>query len=75
MGGGTIARSAAMKPVIDLPPRPQASEGLVASLDGPSKTITVEPLQTPVPAPRRVEPEPAREPAPREPERPREPAH
>jgi hypothetical protein len=36
----------------------------LASLDGPSKTITVEPLQTPVPAPPpRIKPEPEREPA------------
>ncbi|MEA2394917.1 MAG: hypothetical protein QOJ82_2808 [Solirubrobacteraceae bacterium] len=35
----------------------------LASLDGPSRTITVEPVQTPVPArPPRVAPEPAREP-------------
>jgi hypothetical protein len=48
---------------------------LVASLDGPSKTITVEPVQMPVPAPPpSVEPSPEREPPPREPERPREPA-
>jgi len=55
----------------------QRSSGhLVGSLDGPSRTIRVEPVETPVPAPPpRVEPEPAREPSPpREPERPREPA-
>jgi hypothetical protein len=51
------------------------SDRLVASLDGPSKTITVEPVQTPMPAPPpSVEPAPQREPSPREPERPREPA-
>jgi hypothetical protein len=38
----------------------------LGSLDGPSRTITVEPVETPMPAPR-VDPEP-------EPERPREPA-
>ncbi|MGO9957928.1 MAG: hypothetical protein ACLP50_18490 [Solirubrobacteraceae bacterium] len=63
-----------MKNAIGFPLPAAAPKGLVGSLDGPSKTIRVEPLQTPVPAPRRVEPEPVREPAPREPERPREPA-
>jgi hypothetical protein len=34
------------------------------SLDGPSRTITVEPLETPVPAPPpEVHPEPKREPS------------
>ena len=34
------------------------------SLDGPSRTITVEPLETPVPAPPpEVHPEPEREPS------------
>jgi hypothetical protein len=52
-----------------------SADRLVASLDGPSRTITVEPVQLPVPAaPQRLEPEPEREPPPREPERPREPA-
>jgi hypothetical protein len=52
-----------------------ASAGLLkGSLDGPSKTITVEPIQVPAPAPaRRIEePDPERE-RPRGPEHPREP--
>jgi hypothetical protein len=50
---------------------------LKGSLDGPSKTITVEPIQLPAPVPpRRIEPpNPAHSPdRPGEPERPREPA-
>ena len=39
-------------------------DALRGSLDGPSRTITVEPLETPVPAPPpEVHPEPEREPA------------
>jgi hypothetical protein len=34
----------------------------LGSLDGPSRTITVEPVETPVTAPPPREPEPAREP-------------
>jgi hypothetical protein len=45
--------------------RPLSPRRPRASLDGPSKTITVEPLETPVPAPPpRIEPEPERDPAP-----------
>jgi hypothetical protein len=46
-----------------------------SSLDGPSKTITVEPIQVPV-TPQRVDPPDPARPAerPGEPERPREPA-
>jgi hypothetical protein len=53
------------------PPSGSAASPLVASLDGPSRTITVEPIRVPVPAqPPTTEPEPAREPErPREPER------
>ncbi len=44
-------------------PKPRHT-GLRGSLDGPSRTITVEPVETPVPAPPpEVHPEPAREPA------------
>jgi hypothetical protein len=52
-------------------PSGSASSELVASLDGPSRTITVEPVRVPVPAqPPSTEPEPQREPErPREPER------
>jgi hypothetical protein len=48
----------------------------LGSLDGPSRTITVEPVEMPVPAPApRVDPEPIRKPdRPREPTPPREPA-
>jgi hypothetical protein len=55
------------------PSRPTIPLG---SLDGPSRTIRVEPVETPVPAqPPRVVPEPAREPERRPaPERPAEPA-
>jgi hypothetical protein len=42
-------------------PREQRPRG---SLDGPSRTITVEPVETPTPAPPpEVRPEPSREPA------------
>lgn len=64
-----------MKPSRPAPSDLRFADRLVASLDGPSKTITVEPVQLPVPAPPpSVEPSPEREPPPREPERPREPA-
>jgi hypothetical protein len=48
----------------------------LGSLDGPSRTIRVEPVETPVPAPPpRIAPEPAREPErPPARERPAEPA-
>jgi hypothetical protein len=48
---------------------PPEERSLSASLDGPSKTIVVEPVSEPVPAPpAKVEPEPARQPAePRQP--------
>jgi hypothetical protein len=50
---------------------PLEERTLSASLDGPSKTIIVEPVSKPVPAPpAKVEPEPARQPAePRQPAR------
>jgi hypothetical protein len=50
---------------------PLEERTLSASLDGPSKTIVVEPVRQPVPAPpAKVEPEPARQPAePRQPAR------
>jgi hypothetical protein len=54
------------------------ADRLKDTLDGPSKTITVEPIQLPAPVPpRRIEsPDPARRPErPGKPERPREPAH
>ena len=55
--------------------RPEASVRLVGSLDGPSKTITVEPVVVPVtapsppavtpePPPERSKPAPERQPAP-----------
>jgi hypothetical protein len=48
-------------------PRPVRSR-LTGSLDGPSRTITVEPVETPMPAPpSEIRPE-------REPERPSEPS-
>jgi hypothetical protein len=52
-------------------PRPARSR-LTGSLDGPSRTITVEPVETPMPAPPpEVHPEPARKPdRPPEPSRP-----
>jgi len=56
---------------------PGTASRLKGSLDGPSKTIIVEPVQLPAPPPpRRVDsPGPARRPdRPREPEPPREPA-
>jgi hypothetical protein len=54
---------------------PASAGPLKGSLDGPSKTITVEPIQMPIPAPpRRVDaPDPERE-RQREPEQPSEPA-
>jgi hypothetical protein len=65
----------AMKPARTSESFAPSSGLLFASLDGPSRTIRVEPIETPVPAqPPRVEPEPVREPPSREPERPREPA-
>ncbi len=64
-----------MKPLRVSEARPPSDDRLVASLDGPSRTIRVEPVVMPLPAPpQRAEPEPAREPPRREPERPREPA-
>jgi hypothetical protein len=50
---------------------PPPERSLSASLDGPSKTIVVEPVRKTVPAPpAKVEPEPARQPAePRQPTR------
>jgi hypothetical protein len=63
-----------MKPLLPSESGPPSADRPVASLDGPSRTIRVEPIETPVPAlPRRVEPEPVRDPPPRAPERPREP--
>jgi hypothetical protein len=55
-------------------PPPEGDPPLRATLDGPSRTITVEPVETPAPAPPpSVEPERRVEPA--EPaERPRQPA-
>jgi hypothetical protein len=51
-------------------PRPSRDARPRGSLDGPSRTITVEPVETPMPAPPpEVHPEPAREP-----ERPSKPA-
>jgi hypothetical protein len=56
-------------------PRPARSR-LTGSLDGPSRTITVEPVEAPMPAPPpEVHPEPAREPdRPSKPSRPPVPA-
>ena len=56
-------------------PRPARSR-LTGSLDGPSRTITVEPVEAPMPAPPpEVHPEPAREPdRPSKPSRPPAPA-
>jgi hypothetical protein len=52
-------------------PRPTRS-GLTGSLDGPSRTITVEPVETPTPAPPpEIRPEPER--TPDAPSRPAEP--
>jgi hypothetical protein len=69
---GTMDRRGHMKVT---PPSGTAPSRLVASLDGPSRTITVEPVRVPVPAPPpSTEPEPAREPErPPEPERQPEP--
>ncbi|HKE78001.1 MAG TPA: hypothetical protein VKB54_01795 [Solirubrobacteraceae bacterium] len=45
-------------------PREPREQRLRGSLDGPSRTITVEPVETPTPAPPpEVRPEPSREPA------------
>jgi len=65
-----------MRPSPDSSFDPPECDRPLASLDGPSRTIRVEPLETPVPAPPpRVDPAPVRDPPPtREPERPREPA-
>jgi hypothetical protein len=53
-----------------------SADRLVATLDGPSKTITVEPIQIPVTSPPpSIDPEPLPEPPPRAPERRREPAN
>lgn len=47
---------------------PPSGQAPSASLDGPSRTITVEPVQVPVPTqPPSTDPEPAREPEPRQP--------
>jgi len=58
--------------------QPPADPGLSASLDGPSRTITVEPVQQPAPAPPPpVVPEPKPKPQPQRtlrPERRRQPA-
>jgi hypothetical protein len=55
---------------------PRPTRRLRGSLDGPSRTITVEPVETPMPAPApEVHPEPAREPdRPSKPSRPPAPA-
>jgi hypothetical protein len=55
---------------------PRPTRRLRGSLDGPSRTITVEPVETPMPAPPpEVHPEPAREPdRPSKPSRPPAPA-
>jgi hypothetical protein len=53
-------------------PRPPADQPLTGCLDGPSRTVIVEPVQAPVPTPAPNHPAPAREPAPT-PERPKEP--
>jgi hypothetical protein len=72
--GGTIRCGMTMKPSGPSESHPPSADRLVGSLDGPSRTIRVEPIETPVPAPQpSVDPEPVREPS-REPERPREPA-
>jgi hypothetical protein len=64
-----------MQPTSAIESRSRSADRLLGSLDGPSKTIIVEPVQLPVPAqPQRDEPEPSREQPPRAPERPREPA-
>jgi hypothetical protein len=55
---------------------PRPNRPLRGSLDGPSRTITVEPVEAPMPAPPpEVHPEPAREPdRPSKPSRPPAPA-
>ena len=55
---------------------PGSNRHLRGSLDGPSRTITVEPVEAPMPAPPpEVHPEPAREPdRPSKPSRPPAPA-
>jgi hypothetical protein len=55
---------------------PGSNRPLRGSLDGPSRTITVEPVEAPMPAPPpEVHPEPAREPdRPSKPSRPPAPA-
>jgi hypothetical protein len=64
-----------MKPHRRFEPGTRSADQLVSSLDGPSRTITVEPIVLPVPVPApRIEPDPKREPAKREPDRPPEPA-
>jgi hypothetical protein len=50
-----------------------ARSGLSGSLDGPSRTITVEPVETPTPAPP-PEIRPEREPEPERPSKPSRPA-
>ncbi|HTU96776.1 MAG TPA: hypothetical protein VMF14_13105 [Solirubrobacteraceae bacterium] len=58
-------------------PGQRGHDRLRGSLDGPSKTITVEPIQLPAPSPpQRIDsPDPPRRPErPREPAAPREPA-
>jgi hypothetical protein len=56
---------------------PPPATAMSGTLDGPSRTIEVEPVDVPVPAsPPQVDPGPARQPdGPSTPERPREPAH
>jgi hypothetical protein len=54
------------------PPRRSRSH-LTGSLDGPSRTITVEPVETPAPAPP-PEVRPEREPEPERPSKPSRPA-
>lgn len=59
-----------MKPRRPFEPPLRFADRPVSSLDGPSRTIIVEPVVLPVQAPSpRTEPEPKREPAKREPER------
>jgi hypothetical protein len=55
-------------------PRPRPDRPLRNSLDGPSRTITVEPVQVPVTAPPpEVAPEPKRDDRPPAPSRPLQP--
>jgi hypothetical protein len=74
--GGTMALRVSVMTRVKPSELGAASAGrLKASLDGPSKTITVEPIQVPAPARRLPLPDPGRRPdAPREPDPPREPA-